>query len=30
MDEAVQDAYTHWDLDHFKAWADIIGTIWQV
>jgi integrase len=29
MDEAVQDAYTHWDLDHLKEWADIVDTIWQ-
>ena len=21
MDEAVQENYTHWDLDHLKAWA---------
>lgn len=29
MDEAVQDTYTHWDLDHLKAWADIVDEIWQ-
>ena len=29
MDEAVQDNYTHWDLDHLKAWADIVDSIWE-
>lgn len=29
MDEAVQANYTHWDLDHLKAWADIVDEIWQ-
>jgi len=29
MDEAVQDTYTHWNLDHLKAWADIVDEIWQ-
>jgi hypothetical protein len=29
MDEAVQDTYTHWDLDHLKAWVDIVDTIWK-
>ena len=29
MEEAVQDNYTHWDLDHLKAWADIVDEIWQ-
>ncbi len=28
MDEAVQENYTHWDLDHLKAWADIVDEIW--
>lgn len=30
MDEAVQDTYTHLDLDHLKALADIVNEIWQV
>jgi len=29
MDEAVQENYTHWDLDHLKAWADIVDEIWK-
>ncbi len=29
MDEAVQDTCTHWNLDHLKAWADIVDEIWQ-
>jgi integrase len=29
MDEAVQENYTHWDLDHLKAWADIVDEIWE-
>jgi integrase len=29
MDEAVQENYTHWDLDHLKAWADIVDSIWE-
>jgi integrase len=29
MDEAVQEIYTHWDLDHLKAWADIVDEIWE-
>jgi integrase len=29
MDEAIQDNYTHWDLDHLKTWADIVDEIWQ-
>jgi hypothetical protein len=29
MDEAVQDSYTHWDLDNLKAWADIVDEIWK-
>jgi hypothetical protein len=29
MDEAIQDNYTHWDLDHLKAWADIVDEIWE-
>jgi integrase len=28
-DEAIQDNYTHWNLDHLKAWADIVDEIWQ-
>jgi len=28
MDETVQDTYTHWDLDHLKAWAEIVDEIW--
>jgi integrase len=30
MDEAIQDNYTHWGLDHLKAWADIVDEIWQI
>ncbi|MBA7675023.1 hypothetical protein ES703_83251 [subsurface metagenome] len=30
MDEAVQDNYTHWDLDHLRAWADVVDEIWKV
>jgi hypothetical protein len=26
---AVQENYTHWDLDHLKAWADIVDEIWE-
>ena len=29
MDEAVQETYTHWDLDHLKAWADVVDEIWE-
>jgi integrase len=29
MDEAVQENYTHWDLDHLKEWADIVDSIWE-
>ena len=29
MDEAVQDNYTHWNLDHLRAWADIVDSIWE-
>jgi integrase len=29
MDETVPDTYSHWDLDHLKAWADIVDEIWQ-
>ena len=29
MDKAVQDTYSHWDLDHLKVWADVVDTIWQ-
>jgi integrase len=29
MDEAIQDNYTHWSLDHLKAFADIVDEIWE-
>lgn len=29
MDEGVQENYTHWDLDHLKARADIVDSIWE-
>lgn len=29
MDEAIQENYTHWDLDHLKSWADIVDSIWE-
>lgn len=29
MDEAIQDHYTHWSLDHLKAFADTVDEIWE-
>ena len=29
MDEAIQDTYTNWSIDHLKAWADNVDTIRQ-
>ena len=30
IDEAIQDNYTHWNLDYLKAFADVVDEIWNV
>jgi hypothetical protein len=29
MEKAAQDIYTHQDLNHLEAWAEIVDTIWK-